>query len=535
MQHPESPRHRIFSHFDDLVDAVKPFVRALAVRDEENVNLFPPHVTATAVSSIEDGRPFEFSRMNFIPTWFKDQVMQTMESMEKSDTDLDDFAEMRFNLVALPDLREMAKWNLYPPGKNPGQSKNDFVHLLKEITYAIATFVALLNPKLRTRPPPSILHDWEKPDLSFHLYGTMLCFINVRIPPARATDTFLEMVRHLEHPADRTSVPIPAVKMVIEMMGHLLQDPECSEGIITNGVFDSIYMKIDRNTEPKQIRFIHVQCPEPLKEGGYLEWLCMLIYFCGHTAFKTPFGEQKNIVKGVEMINLFEPLPLTPVSPSTSSSRAGGFILSDVILRLNSLSCTANECFLNTVLTYVPRLTSTFHHHILVGHRPGPDSRQAVLLRSRNKCFVIKIYHHVADFETESQALTKLGRLSCSPKLLASGLTSQSHYFVLLTYTGQTLQEFTDQQIEDVKEKIKLLHAHGVHHHDILPQNTTVDTRGRLRLIDFGESDFDCRYGEFCPDISWEAKWREYLADKANNKIAKPSDESSEQVTPSST
>ncbi|KAJ7439389.1 hypothetical protein B0H11DRAFT_1934538 [Mycena galericulata] len=75
---------------------------------------------------------------------------------------------------------------------------------------------------------------------------------------------------------------------------------------------------------------------------------------------------------------------------------------------------------------------------------------------------------------------------------------------VVMSYTGTPIQSIEcapDGQKQQLAQTIMSLHAIGIHHHDVRPDNVLIDTRGVLTLIDFDQAELVHESCVGCPDI----------------------------------
>ncbi len=101
-------------------------------------------------------------------------------------------------------------------------------------------------------------------------------------------------------------------------------------------------------------------------------------------------------------------------------------------------------------------------------------------------------------FEREAALCSKL-KHAALPGFHAFGWHHGMPYFVMSVVEGQTLRERIDDQtptdatlafglLSQLADVLDFLHAQGVVHRDLKPDNVIIDERGRLTLIDFGIS-----------------------------------------------
>ncbi|KAJ6484553.1 kinase-like domain-containing protein [Mycena vulgaris] len=134
---------------------------------------------------------------------------------------------------------------------------------------------------------------------------------------------------------------------------------------------------------------------------------------------------------------------------------------------------------------------------MVVGH-----GASGTVWRSANGSDVVKI------FEDGERAFHEAAVLETARELQVPrfrGVVSDGEETgVVMSYAGtpiQSIERAPDGQKQQLAQTITSLHAIGIHHHDVRPDNVLIDNRGALTLIDFDQAEFVHESCVGCPDI----------------------------------
>ncbi|MEF3275078.1 MAG: protein kinase [Chloroflexus sp.] len=117
----------------------------------------------------------------------------------------------------------------------------------------------------------------------------------------------------------------------------------------------------------------------------------------------------------------------------------------------------------------------------------------------------VEILRYLSDQEREA------GRRRRFPRLIEAGRDNQGYYFVQNFFTGPTLADVLAAGRPNDAIKIavnlcwalRLLHAYGIIHGDLNPQNIIVGNNSEVALIDFGKSRFRYQKASELIGIGW--------------------------------
>ncbi|KAJ3544049.1 hypothetical protein NMY22_g2926 [Coprinellus aureogranulatus] len=121
---------------------------------------------------------------------------------------------------------------------------------------------------------------------------------------------------------------------------------------------------------------------------------------------------------------------------------------------------------------------------------------------------VVKVFNDINCYARECIAYDKLKHLQGYgvPVLYASGrCAGDGAPFLVISNEGESLDELTESERAALEPLVKQIHTAQIHHHDLHLRNVVRGKGGQLRIIDFGESVFDCGLGG-CED-EWKEDW----------------------------
>ena len=109
-------------------------------------------------------------------------------------------------------------------------------------------------------------------------------------------------------------------------------------------------------------------------------------------------------------------------------------------------------------------------------------------------------------------------------KVFKCGHTIEGYKFIEMEYfEGDPLICPTQQQLDELSDAIKYIHAQGVKHNDLMGYNILSDGT-TIKIIDFGNADTVCRRAkdvEGCEREDWENygifEVEKYVTDRKNN------------------
>ncbi|KAJ3531143.1 hypothetical protein NMY22_g8276 [Coprinellus aureogranulatus] len=110
---------------------------------------------------------------------------------------------------------------------------------------------------------------------------------------------------------------------------------------------------------------------------------------------------------------------------------------------------------------------------------------------------IVKIFDPalVFEFNAEVTAYRHLSELQGTviPKMYANGrIGGGLGFFLALSYEGEPRQEWDEEDRQQVRNLVKIIHSYDIHHHDIAPRNVVVSGTGKYTLVDLGLSKIKC-------------------------------------------
>jgi serine/threonine-protein kinase len=139
----------------------------------------------------------------------------------------------------------------------------------------------------------------------------------------------------------------------------------------------------------------------------------------------------------------------------------------------------------------------------------------------------------VASLKQEGQAQAAL-RHSVVPTVYALGRHGQVHYLAMELIKGQTLHQVIQRAIDQrqalpletaldilgaISAALEVIHAAGIAHHDLKPDNIMMAPRGRLVFLDFGVFVAECARGAAAVELGGTPY---YMAPEVINRTAVP-------------